>query len=105
MQQRIHVRLKVMRGTWFYDTTGTLGSRLHEAFPLPRPIGAAAVEQMVREALAPMEDLFLDNVQVFGDEDDGRRVEVRLEYRPAGVTPNEPASATTLFLAPGQVAV
>lgn len=98
MQQRVHTRLVIARGAWFYDATGTLGSRLHELFPLPYTIGASAIEQMAREALAPMDDLAIDEVQVVGNEDDERKIDVRIVYRPAGVTPNQPASAATFTL-------
>lgn len=57
VRQRVLIRLIVERGTFEYDPTGTLGSRI---MLLARATGInvfQAVDQAVREALEPMADI------------------------------------------------
>jgi hypothetical protein len=55
LTQRILIRLRLHRGSWFYDENGTLGSFLHQIIgnSADRPI---EVEARVREALSAMDD-------------------------------------------------
>jgi phage gp46-like protein len=65
VQQRIRVRLRVRQGEWPLDPTGgSLGSRLFEALRYPQWRAESEVPLIVREALAPMDDIIVDDVQV-----------------------------------------
>jgi hypothetical protein len=63
-RQRILLRCKIPRGSWQYDDDKTLGSRLNtiSRFPSSRQINEAP--GIVREALEPMDDIVLNDVQV-----------------------------------------
>lgn len=64
-RQRIYTRLKVMRDAWHLDPSGgLLGSHLHEFQRMSTERGAQQVELFVREALEPMEDISVENVEV-----------------------------------------
>lgn len=55
--QRIRNRLRIVRRAWQLDPSdGALGSRLEEAFRLPRGRLMRELRLMVDEALAPMSD-------------------------------------------------
>lgn len=64
MEQRIRLRLKIIRGSWLYDSTDRLGSFLHTI-----PAGSLEdvqeqVEVIVRDALAPMNDIVVTGVEI-----------------------------------------
>lgn len=88
IQQRVHVRLKVIRGTFMYDRTGTLGSRLVNLLNLDVPHGVEQIESIIREALAPMQDITITGITVnyAGDKSqnhpvlDPRMVKATIEY-------------------------
>lgn len=65
VQQRIHVRLMIERGEFMYDSTGTLGSRLRTVLAMNIGQGFSATEQLIREALQPMEDIAIKSINVF----------------------------------------
>ena len=65
IQQRIRVRLRIRQGDWPLDFTGgSLGSRLREALRYPMWRAETEIPMIVREALAPMDDIVVDDVQV-----------------------------------------
>lgn len=64
VNQRIRVRLKIWRGQWTLDpTNGTLGSGLRDALRLPMNMALQAIPLLVREALTPMEDILVTDVE------------------------------------------
>jgi len=65
VQQRVRVRLRIHQGEWPLDFTGgTLGSRLFEALRYPQWRAQSEIGLIVREALAPMDDIIVNDVQV-----------------------------------------
>jgi hypothetical protein len=79
LNQRIMLRLRLHRGTWFYDEQGTLGSNLHKVM-----INSAdkdlQIEGRVQEALAEMADE-IDIIQVDSKyREDEKSVFVSLVY-------------------------
>lgn len=56
IEQRIKLRLKIHRGSWVYDTDGTLGSNLQRVIGMSPGDAHSAVGAFVREALRPMAD-------------------------------------------------
>ena len=79
-RQRISVRLKIPLGTFAYDETELLGSRLRSAQRLPMERGLAEIPKLVEEALEPMEDIDVRSVTVAEDEDDPGKAVVILKY-------------------------
>lgn len=85
--QRIMLRIMIERGTFEFDDTGTLGSRV---MLLARSLGNGiqqAASQAVREALEPMTDIRVTRVDVeFSKRDDGtldeRAILVQVSYTP-----------------------
>lgn len=64
-KQRIHARLFIERGEFIYDpTNGALGSRLLDILRLPRQRALNEADLYVREALEPMDDIEVVNVNV-----------------------------------------
>lgn len=92
--QRIHMRLVIERGTWLDDPSdGQLGSRLGDLSGMKagRAIGEADV--LIREALAPMQDIIIEDVVVEMNEDE-RTLEAHITYRDIQ-DPNESEIDTT----------
>jgi len=82
-QQRIHVRLFIERGEFIYDpTNGALGSRLLDILRLPRARAMLEADLYVREALEPMDDIQVTNVEVVEIEEDPRVVRLNITYHP-----------------------
>lgn len=69
VEQRIRRRLRVVRGSYIYDASGTLGSRLRSMLRMGIPAVSAGIEMLIREALSPMTDILVTDVIVntFGD--------------------------------------
>lgn len=63
-KQRILIRCKVPRATWLYDSDGTFGSDLYKISNAPGPSQLAQAPALVHEALMPMDDIKIDDVQV-----------------------------------------
>lgn len=61
LDQRIVVRLTIHRGTWFFDTDGTLGSFLYRVLG-QAPQSALEIDSYVREALRPMTEISIEEV-------------------------------------------
>lgn len=77
-KQRILLRCRIPRGTWQYDETGTLGSSLTTISSAPSAAQVAQAPALVREALEPMDDISVGDVQV--STDDQNRLIVMLNY-------------------------
>lgn len=81
IEQRIRVRLMIRKGEWALDPTGgTLGSRLVDAMRLPVWRSVPQVAQMVKDALAPMTDITVTNVDVQVDEDNPDALNIVVTY-------------------------
>jgi hypothetical protein len=81
-RQRIHVRLFIERGEFLYDPThGALGSRILDAAHLPRERAINEVALLVREALEPMRDIEVIQVNV-KEQTNPRVLLVEISYNP-----------------------
>jgi hypothetical protein len=79
-RQRIRTRLKVTRGTFHYDLTGLLGSRLHVAQRLGIERAEREIPLLIREALEPMDDIEVRDIAVKRNENDPNQLMVELKY-------------------------
>lgn len=77
-KQRILLRCKIPRGGWQYDEDGTLGSNLHLITRAPSAAQLAEAPSLVQEALEPMDDISVEDVQVSTDENN--RLVVAVTY-------------------------
>lgn len=78
VQQRIRNRLKIVRGTWALDpTNGALGSRLDSILRIPRGRALQEIKLMVSEALSPMEDVEIIDIQT---QEGVRSITVNIDY-------------------------
>lgn len=78
--QRILTRCKIPRGTYTYDETGSLGSRLYTISGSPIERQAREGPALVQEALEPMADVNIDSIDVGLTDDD--RVFMTVKYSP-----------------------
>ena len=76
--QRILLRCRIPRGAWQYDEEGTLGSRLAAISRAPSARQLAEAPSLVQEALEPMDDISVGDVQVSTDENN--RLVVSVNY-------------------------
>lgn len=77
--QRISTRLIVHRGTWVYDEEGTFGSELYQAIGKP-PDSALEIDALVRNALAPMSEVAIEEIFWEYDED-SKAVVIQVSYQ------------------------
>lgn len=82
LRQNIFTRLKIPRGSFIYDEDGTLGSRLHSAHRMTLPRAIVEIPGMVREALADMTDVAVNDVTVSVSENNPGQLIVRITYTP-----------------------
>jgi hypothetical protein len=79
-RQRIMARLKIPQGSFRYDDTGLLGSRLNIAQRYPIERGMSELHFLVSEALLPMMDIVVQDVDVKPDQSDPQKVLVIVKY-------------------------
>lgn len=79
-QQRIGVRLRIMEGSFHYDEEGALGSRLHQSLRWSLERAQAEIPRMVTEALEPMDDIKVANVEIAVSEEDPRQIGIVISY-------------------------
>lgn len=79
IQQRIHRRLIVQRDEYLYDRSGTFGSRLRTLLNMGVPAASAGLEMLIREALAPMDDITITNISVYSFNDGSNVVQTPTE--------------------------
>lgn len=97
IEQRIRVRLRIFQGEWTLDPTGgTLGSTLHDAVRLPTWRALGEIPLIVREALAPMADISVRDVDVMLNPNDVRAVDIVIAY--TILDEGEPAEEQSLAL-------
>lgn len=80
IKQRIRIRLRLMRGAWIYDDTGTLGSNLHTLLSSTPDKAIQAAPAYTREALRGMDEITVDDVNI-GTTDRSASVEVKFSVR------------------------
>jgi hypothetical protein len=68
LDQRIVIRLRIPRGSWYYDTDETLGSFLFRVLGSD-PNAALEIDTYVREALRAMPEISVEEVQAIYNED------------------------------------
>jgi hypothetical protein len=64
LEQRMRLRLKIQRGSWVYDEDENLGSRLNTVSTMRPDQMDTAVRAYVQEALLPMTEIVVTDVQV-----------------------------------------
>lgn len=103
IEQRIRVRLRIYQGEWMLDpTNGTLGSRLHEVARLPDFRAVQETSLIIREALEPMDDITIQDVQVIIDPNTRTKINVTISYAhvdPDGQSGGTVDLTTTILLA------
>ena len=99
LEQRIRARLRVYAGEWPLDPSGgLLGSHLRDITRQPTWRAVTDVERVVREALAPMDDVHVRSVNAQIDPKDERRIVIDLTYsvvEPTGETSDTATSLST----------
>lgn len=87
-EQRMRIRLQIPRGTWLYDADKTLGSLLHRSIG-GHPSQAYSLPSVAREALRPMDDIQVGDVEVVTEEkvageivDKRHKPGLRIYYQP-----------------------
>jgi hypothetical protein len=64
VEQRIRLRIKMVRGSWVYDLNGDLGSNVHGSLGKMYERAATEIPMFVRQALETMEDVVIQDVQL-----------------------------------------
>lgn len=77
--QRIVIRLRTPRGQWTHDASGSFGSELRVLLRDNSPNTQARAENYILEALSPMSDISVENVEVNRK---GRNSEITVHYSP-----------------------
>lgn len=81
IEQRMRIRLKIPLGTWALDPTGgTLGSTVLTVTRMSNVQAAQQLPLLVKESLAPMNDIRIDDVNAWVDEADPRVVNFSVTY-------------------------
>jgi hypothetical protein len=103
VEQRIRLRLQIPRGSWLYDEDKTLGSLAHQIMK-SRPDRAYDLPSIVQEALRPMEDITVHEVEIVDAEPSpdgivrsGDSPGVRIYYTPSEGTVEEEDMQTFLL--------
>lgn len=81
-RQRILARCKIPRGSWVYDETGTLGSRLYQISGHPTGQQLSQSPSLVQEALEPMQDIRVGQIVPKVTQDN--HLAVFVGYQPIG---------------------
>lgn len=81
VNQRILVRTKIPRGSWYADDTGTLGSDLYLISGAPSSSSLDVAKADVLEALVPMDDITVNDVDASITDDD--RLLIVVSWTPA----------------------
>lgn len=98
-EQRVRNRLVIRQGEWILDPTdGQLGSHMRDLARLPIAQAVTDAPRVVREALEPMDDIHLHDVQCSINPKDQRILQVQITYsvvEPGGFTPGDEQTLTT----------
>lgn len=96
---RAHIRLIIQKGKWMLDPTdGELGSRLPTLLRAGEDVGLAEAGLLVREALEPMDDIELVQVDVVRNQIDARKLDVKVVLRPLYSGQSIPAANLEEFI-------
>lgn len=100
VKQRILTRLRIPAGEWHLDPTrGTLGSRMKDLMRMPAFQVVTDAPRVIREALEPMEDLIVHDVECAIDPKNARKLNLMLTYsvvEPSGETGEEQTLTTNI---------
>ena len=77
INQRILIRSRIPRGTFTYDENGDLGSRLHRITGFTREKQVAQAPAIILEALEPMNDISINEVNAGVTENNQLDIQVR----------------------------
>lgn len=80
VEQRVKTRLRIVQGWALDPTNGLLGSRLKSGLRLPKGRALRELPLMVREALAPMTDIRIQDVTTEEVSSDSRAVLLKIIY-------------------------
>lgn len=80
VEQRVKLRIKMERGSWVYDTNQDLGSNVHRALGKVYDLAASEIPTWVRQALEPMEDIQVHEVQLRQPSGDSQLAEIVVSY-------------------------
>lgn len=81
IKQRITNRLRIPAGEWHLDPTdGTLGSHMKDLTRMPTFQVETDAPRVIREALAPMDDIIVHEVLVTIDPKNAKKVNISLTY-------------------------
>jgi hypothetical protein len=104
LQQRIMIRLRMKRGSWILDDSGSLGGNLDFALRMQQPIGIEELDTLVAEALEPMSDeITISDIEVKPSEYDERAVELLLKYQRVLPPESQVVSAPVTFKVPIEI--
>jgi hypothetical protein len=79
--QRVGIRLRIHRGTFVYDEEDALGSNLHTALRYSVERAQNEIPAIVNEALEPMRDIKVMDVQVAISEDDPSQIATVVRFQ------------------------
>jgi hypothetical protein len=97
VEQRIRARLHMYQGEWPLDPTGgRLGSVLHDVTRLPNWRAVQEIPLVVKEALAPMDDIDVRDVQAAVNPLDTKIVEFAITYALRGETQEQSVTLSTM---------
>lgn len=106
IEQRIRLRLRIVRGSWVFDTDKTLGSYLHQLVGMNPVKASGLAPAYVREALRTMTEISVDDVLLsYTDRDLTLEIRYHVLLSPgqpnAGATEQERSISVTLAGAGG----
>lgn len=82
VDQRIRARLFIEQGEWILDPTdGQLGSHIKDAFRMSLEQALQTIPMLVKECLAPMPDIEVDEILCAINEDDPSAIDLTVLYR------------------------
>lgn len=100
IEQSIRSRLRIARMKWPLDPTdGTLGSGLYDVFRLPTDMAITTVPLLVREALEPMREILVMDVQAAVNKDEIKQIDISLTYKLVNADVNQVPVTTLLSIA------
>jgi hypothetical protein len=104
LQQRIMLRLRMKRGSWILDDTGSLGGHLDFALQMQQPIGIEELDTLVAEALEPMSnEIAISDIEVKPSETDPHAVNLLVKYQRILPPESQVVTAPTVFEVPIEI--
>lgn len=78
VEQRIRVRVRVIAGSW--DIDPTLGSNIRDALRMPIDMALQMIPLLVKEALAPMDDITVQDVECSVNPESANIIDMVISY-------------------------